>query len=376
MSLSFIAQQGGSNPASQTLSVTNTGGGTLNWSATDNAAWLTLSPASGSGGNGAISLTAATGTLAVGNYSGSVTVSATGATNGPQTVPVDFTITAAPVPPAIGVSPTSLSFTAQQGGNNPVNQSFNISNTGGGTLTWSASDNAAWLTLSPTSGTGNGSVTASVTTGMLTAGTYNGTVTLSATGATPVTVPITFTVATAPTLSVSPSSLSYTATQGAANPTNQTLSLTNAGGILNWTASDNASWLSVTPGSGSGSGTLTASVNTAGLAAGTYNGTITITATGATTNTVGVTLTVNPPATSSATLTWDANTEPDLASYRIYRSTTPGVYGAALATIPTGTTNYVATGLQVGTTYYFVVTAVDLSDNESQPSNEVSKSIF
>jgi fibronectin type 3 domain-containing protein len=150
----------------------------------------------------------------------------------------------------------------------------------------------------------------------------------------------------------------------------------NAGGTLNWTASDNASWLSVTPGSGSGSGTLTASVNTSGLAEGTYNGTITLTAGGATTHTVGVTLTVNPPATSSATLTWDANTESDLASYRVYRSTTPGAYGSALATVPTGTTGYVATGLQMGTTYYFVVTAVDSSDNESQPSNEVSKSIF
>ena len=375
MSLSFTAQQGGSDPASQTLSVTNTSGGTLTWNASDNAAWLTLSPASGSG-NGATTLMATTGTLAVGNYSGTVTLTATGATNSPQTIPVTFTITAAPVPPAIGVSPTSLSFTAQQGASNPTNQSINISNTGGGTLTWSASDNAAWLTLSPTSGTGNGSVSASVTTGTLTAGTYNGTVTVSATGATPVTVPVTFTVATAPTMSVSPSSLSYTATQGAANPTNQTLSLTNAGGTLNWTASDNAAWLSVAPGSGSGSGTLTASVNTAGLAAGTYNGTITITATGATTNTVGVTLTVNPPATSSATLTWDANSEPDLASYRVYRSTTPGIYGTALATIPTGTTSYVATGLQMGTTYYFIITAVDTSDNESLPSNEVSKSIF
>jgi hypothetical protein len=270
----------------------------------------------------------------------------------------------------------SLSFTAQQGGSNPSSQTLTVTNTGGGNLTWSASDNASWLTLSPTSGTGNSSVTASVTTGTLTAGAYNGTVTVSATGATTVTVPITFTVATAPTMSVSPSSLSYTATQGAANPSNQTLSLTNAGGTLNWTASDNASWLSVTPGSGSGSGTLTASVNTSGLAEGAYNGTITITAAGTTTNTVGVTLTVNPPATSSATLTWDPNTEPDLASYRIYRSTTPGVYGAALATVPTGTTGYVATGLQMGTTYYFVVTAVDSSDNESQPSNEVSKSIF
>src|SRR5262249_26573911 len=84
-----------------------------------------------------------------------------------------------PVPPAIGASPTSLSFTAQQGGSNPAAQTVSISNTGGGTLSWSASDNATWLTLSPAAGTGNGTVAASVTTGTLTAGSYSGTVTLS-----------------------------------------------------------------------------------------------------------------------------------------------------------------------------------------------------
>jgi fibronectin type 3 domain-containing protein len=94
------------------------------------------------------------------------------------------------------------------------------------------------------------------------------------------------------------------------------------------------------------------------------------------TRTVGVSLTLNSPATSSATLTWNANTEPDLASYRIYRSTTPGVYGAALATVPAGTVTYMATGLQTGTTYYFTITAVDTAGNESTRSNEVSKSIF
>src|SRR5262249_21541760 len=64
-----------------------------------------------------------------------------------------------PVPPAIGASPTSLSFTAQQGGSNPAAQTLSISNTGGGTLSWSAIDNAAWLTVSPSAGTGNGAVT-------------------------------------------------------------------------------------------------------------------------------------------------------------------------------------------------------------------------
>ena len=102
-------------------------------------------------------------------------------------------------PPAIGASPTSLSFAATQGGTNPATQTVSISNTGGGTLSWTASDNVAWLRLSPSSGTGNGAVTLTVSTGTLTVGSHSATVTMNATGASPVTVPVMFTVvATAP----------------------------------------------------------------------------------------------------------------------------------------------------------------------------------
>jgi hypothetical protein len=54
------------------------------------------------------------------------------------------------------------------------------------------------LRLSRTSGTDNGVVTASVVTGTTAIGTYNGSITLNAIGASPVTVPVTFIVATAP----------------------------------------------------------------------------------------------------------------------------------------------------------------------------------
>jgi hypothetical protein len=98
--------------------------------------------------------------------------------------------------PTIGVSPSSLSFTATAGGSNPANQTVSITNTGGGTLNWTASDNATWLTISPTSGTAPSTLTASVNISGLAAGTYNGTITISATGATnsPVSVPVTLTV--------------------------------------------------------------------------------------------------------------------------------------------------------------------------------------
>jgi len=152
--------------------------------------------------------------------------------------------------------------------------------------------------------------------------------------------------------------------------------LTTAGGVVNWTVSDSASWLSVSPVSVSSSSTLTAAVNTTGLVSGTYNGTITVSATGSSSKTVAVTLTVSAPTISSATLTWDPNTESDLAGYKVYRATASGAYGAPLATLQGNVTSYVAAGLQAGTTYFFVLTAYDSTGNESSMSNEVNKSIF
>ena len=280
------------------------------------------------------------------------------------------------VNPAIGTSPTSLSFTAQQGGSNPIAQTLNISNTGGGTLSWSASPNTTWLAVSPAAGTGNGTVTVSLTTGILTAGSYNGNITLSATGASSMTIPVTFTVSAVPTISLSPTSLTYTAAQGGTNPASQTVALTNAGGVVSWTVSDSASWLTVSPASGSSSSTLTAAVDTTGLAAGTYNGTITVSATGSSSKTLAATLTVSAPTTSSATLTWNPNTDTDLAGYKVYQATASGAYGAAVGTVPAGTVTYQATGLSANTTYFFVITAYDDAGNESLFSNEVSRVIF
>jgi fibronectin type III domain protein len=173
-------------------------------------------------------------------------------------------------------------------------------------------------------------------------------------------------------LNVSPSSLTFTATQGAANPANQTLTVTSN---TSWSVSDNAGWLSVSPASASNNGNITVSVNTATAVVGANNATITLIG-GGTTRTVDVTLTLNAPSTSSATLTWTANSETDLASYRVYQSTTQGVYGAPVATVPAGTASYTVTGLTLGSTYYFRITAVDSQNNESLPSNEVNKSIF
>lgn len=118
----------------------------------------------------------------------------------------------------------------------------------------------------------------------------------------------------APTLSssverVSPSTLTFNATQGKANPSGQVIEIANTGrSPLNWTASVDSSWLSAAPGKGTVANGQTAQVtvhvNTAGLTPGSFNAKITISATGSSATQVqgspqivSVTLTVAQPCT-------------------------------------------------------------------------------
>lgn len=75
-------------------------------------------------------------------------------------------------------------------------------------------------------------------------------------------------------------------------------------------------------------------------------------------------------APGKLTISWDANSESDLAGYRLYRSTSSG--GPYILVVDTTSTSYVDSGLVSGTTYYYVITAYDTSGNESTYSTEVS----
>jgi hypothetical protein len=66
---------------------------------------------------------------------------------------------------------------------------------------------------------------------------------------------------------------------------------------------------------------------------------------------------------------WDANTEPDLAGYRLYSTATPGVYEEQ--PVADVTTNTARVGVSEGQ-HWFVVTAYDWAGHESDPSNEVA----
>jgi Malectin domain/Viral BACON domain len=321
--LSFSGVAGGSNPATQTATVSNSGSGTLSWTASSNQGWLTVSPASGTN-SGTLTIGANVGSLAAGTYNGTITVAGGGSS---QSVAVTFTVAG---PPSLSVSTTALSFSGSAGGSNPASQTATVSNSGGGTLSWTASSNQGWLTVSPASGSNSGTLTIGANLASLSAGTYNGSITVSGGGSTK-TIGVTLTVAASQpaTLSVSTASLSFAGTAGAGNPSAQTATVSNSGGgTLSWTASSSQGWLSVSPASGTNSGTLSIGANITGLSAGNYNGTITVNGGSAGSKTVSVGLAVaaasGPPPTSgnswyvtvsgsssgdgSAAHPWDLNT--------------------------------------------------------------------
>ncbi len=79
---------------------------------------------------------------------------------------------------------------------------------------------------------------------------------------------------------------------------------------------------------------------------------------------------VTTSSSSSLKLTWNANTEPDLSHYNVYRS---GTSGGPYSLIASPTTNsYMDTGLEPSTTYYYVVGAENTSGAESQLSEAAS----
>jgi uncharacterized protein YkwD len=90
--LIFLAEHGSTAclPATAALYISNTGGGTLDWDAVEDSAWLDITP-----GTSTITATCDAGALSAlspGAYSAAITVSAPGATGSPQIVGVDLRV--------------------------------------------------------------------------------------------------------------------------------------------------------------------------------------------------------------------------------------------------------------------------------------------
>src|SRR5690242_8867537 len=108
--------------------------------------------------------------------------------------------------------------------------------------------------------------------------------------------------AQAPSLLVSPNTMSFKFQRGGSVPPLQTLSVASSGSPLDFSTSaktaSGGNWLAVTPAAGKTPATLSVSINTSGLADGAYSGTVTINSPSAanTSTSVTVTLTVTSVA--------------------------------------------------------------------------------
>ncbi len=298
---------------------------------------------------------------------------------------------------AFPVSPTTLSYAASSTTPTPASQTVTFKAAGKKSLVprnWSASGDAAWMSVSPASGTisrEQDQIIVQVNATGMPAGTYSGTVRItiaSQTTGVPVTLNVaggsatpTSTSTATPSILLNPTSLSFSGVQGGPSPLAKPITLSNpTGGTLTWTLTEAAAWLGLNVMSGTTTteiDSISASVSTTGLSAGSYSTVITVSASGSSNSpqTIPVILTVTPPTTTgTATLTWTANTETDLAGYNVYVGTQSGIYGAPVSV---GTaTSYTVGNLTGGTTYYFVVTALNNAGSESLHSSEVSKPIY
>jgi sugar lactone lactonase YvrE len=177
-SLSFTAKQNDTSIPLKEIQITNKGKAILNWTASSDDSWITISAAAGSAEpteNSTTRIGVNLDGLAPGAYSGSVHISAE--TGPSEVVDIELTVEALP---ALSVAPLSLAFSSLNG-SIPPSQGLSISDSAGvGSFGWSASSNMDWIVLSKETGTAPDSITVSVDVSSIGAGTYIGEITVTA----------------------------------------------------------------------------------------------------------------------------------------------------------------------------------------------------
>ncbi len=218
------------------------------WTASSNAAWITITSGSSGSGNGTVAYNVSQNTATT-QRTGTMTIAG-------QT----FTVTQdAAASCTFALSPTSKQFQSSGGSG-----SVNITTTSD--CNWTAAGNVAWITItSNTSGSGNATVNYSVAEN--TSAARTGTMTIAGQ---------TFTVTQSGPdcstgMSINPTSKNFISAGGS-----DTVSVTTPSGSCQWTATSNATWASITSGdAGTGNWTVSYTVS-ANTTTSTRTGTMTI----------------------------------------------------------------------------------------------------
>ena len=188
----FQSLDGGANPPSQSLTVLNSGSGSLNISAsastTSGGQWLSATVSSSTvkpSSPASVVVSINSQDLTSGNYYGQVQIAADGAANSPQTASVVLNI--APEGTDLGafIDPFGLIFVGHAGGTSPAAKTISVTNPSPSTLTFSAGtyfgQTTPWFTVQPVSAPVNAASPATITVqpaAGLAAGIYEGSIQL------------------------------------------------------------------------------------------------------------------------------------------------------------------------------------------------------
>ncbi len=223
--------------------------------------------------------------LAAGLYQGQVTFTASGAAS-PLSVPVTLTVSAAPT---LNLSFNNLSYAYQLGGSTPPNQQITITASDGSSRPVSAvvSAGGSFVTLTQDSSTTPATLTLAISPIGLSAGVYRASIVLTSTGAgnSPVIIPVTLTISSAPSLTANPGSAVFSLGSNNAPPLPVAIALGSTGTPLPFSTSvvGGSPWI-VISGAGTTPAVLQISVNAAGLTAGIYTDAVAIASPGAANN--------------------------------------------------------------------------------------------
>jgi len=366
----------------QTITLTNSG----NASVTISAATATGAGFSLTGLSVPLTLNAGQNTTLTATFTPTSAATASGSlsiVSNASGSPLAIPLTGTGVQPQISALPTSLSFGTVVDGNN-ASQSITLKNGGTASLTISqAAVSGSGFTITgltvPATIAAGASTTFSVVFTPTGSGAVSGSISLTSNApASPLTIPLTGSAATATKLlGASPASLSFgTVNVGSSSPLSTTL--TNSGNSnvtissiaitgAGFTDTGVAANTVLTPNQ-----SITLNVTYAPTAVGSVTGTVTVTS-----NASNSPLTISligagaQPVPHSASLTWTASSS-TVAGYNVYRGSVSGGPYTLLNASLISATSYTDTNVQSGLTYYYVTTAVDSSGNESVYSNEVT----
>jgi len=276
LTLVFAASQGQNPTASQSLSIGGSSG--ISFSASASASWILVSPTSGVT-PASLSVKVDPTGLAVGSYTGFISISTVGATDVsiPVAVTVQqvLTVVTGSGNGTIFLKPTSTP------GVFAADTSI-VTNTTGATFT--AGISGPGLAVSPESGTLPVVLHTSVDASKFAPGTYQGAITLNIPGANPSsrTLAVSFTVNPPQPAQAMTEAPGLTFSVSAASPkaSSQALVSNLGSGTINFTASADQSWIQVSPASGStttlGAAPITINLDLTGFSPGTYHGAVTV----------------------------------------------------------------------------------------------------